>query len=77
MNFGIFLLNDVTGSQVISIKKECQGDPEDIIFRILEEWLSGRGRPCTWQTLIKTLRDCEFNGLADKIEETKSMPSDT
>lgn len=68
--FGTFLLNDKTGSRVNAIVKECVGNPEIIIMRILEEWLTGKGKPCTWQTLINTLRDCEFNYLADQILRT-------
>ena len=66
--FGTFLLNDKTGSQVNNIKKACHYDPEDIVMTILEEWLTGNGRPCTWRTLIETLRDCDLNGLANQIE---------
>ena len=69
--FGILLLHDKTGSRVNSIKEECLGDTENIVTRILEEWLIGKGNPCTWQILIKTLRDCDFTVLADQIEESK------
>ena len=69
--FGAFLLHDKTGSRVNSFRQACLGDPENITTRILEEWLVGKGKPCTWQILIKTLRDCEFTVLADKIEESK------
>ena len=68
---GIFLLHDKTGSRVNSFKQACLGDPENIVTRILEEWLIGKGKPCTWQMLIKTLRDCEFTVLADQIEKSK------
>ena len=68
--FGTFLLNDITGSHVNAIVTECLGKQERIIIRILEEWLTGKGMPCTWQTLINTLRDCEFNDLADQILRT-------
>ena len=69
--FGIFLLNDKTGAEVNSIEEECRGKPKRIVTKILEEWLTGKGRLCTWQTLVKTLRDCEFNVLADQIKESK------
>ena len=55
--FGIFLLHDKTGSRVNNFKQACLGDPENIVTRILEEWLVGKGKPCTWQILIKILRD--------------------
>ena len=44
-------------------------DPEDIVVSILQEWIAGRGRPLTWETLIKTLRDCDLNPLADEVED--------
>ena len=69
--FGTFLLNDKTGTEVNSIEEEFRGKPKRIVTKILEEWLTGKGKPCTWQILIKTLRDCEFTVLADQIEESK------
>ena len=66
--FGTFLLNDKTGCQVDNIKKACMGDPEDIVTSILQKWIAGKGRPLSWETLIKTLRDCDLNPLADEVE---------
>ena len=72
--FGILLLNDAVGSRVRALKKECQGDTDDTILRILEEWLEGRGvEPVTWETLIKTLRDCDLSTLADEVHQ--KLPS--
>ena len=68
--FGTFLLNDKTGSQVDNIRRACLGDPKDIVVSILQEWIAGRGRPLTWETLIKTLRDCDLNPLADEVEDS-------
>ena len=71
--FGIFLLDDTTGSRVdsISIEIECQGRPDRITTRILQEWVGGRGVELTWHTLVKTLRDCELNVLAHEIQISK------
>ena len=69
--FGIFLLNDETGCRVRAFKKECQGDAEDVMLRILQEWLEGRGVPVTWQSLDETLRKAKLNSLADKIAAAK------
>ena len=65
--FGTLLLNDDTGNLVNNISAECQQIPEKII-KILERWIGGRGRPCTWNTLIEVLRDCELNVLAEQID---------
>ena len=72
--FGIFLLNDQTGSRIRNFKKECQGDPEDVMFRILQEWLQGKGLPVTWESLVQTLRDTGLSVLADQIQASKMAP---
>ena len=69
--FGIFLLNDRTGSRIRSFKKECQGDAEDVMLRILEEWLEGKGLPVTWESLVQTLRNIDLSVLADQIQASK------
>ena len=65
--FGIFLLNDQTGSRVQSLKQACLGNPEDVMLRILQEWLEGKGLPVTWESLVKTLRNIDLSVLADQI----------
>ena len=69
--FGIFLLNDMTGSRVDIIDTECRGKPERIVLKILQEWLEGKGLPVTWESLIQTLRDTDLSVLADQIQATK------
>ena len=41
--FGIFLLNDDTGDKMAVITKRCRGDPEDITYEVLRDWVRGRG----------------------------------
>ena len=67
--FGIFLLNDQTGGQVDTFKREYQGDAESVVRRILREWLEGKGLPVTWSSLIKALRDTELLAMADQIQD--------
>ena len=55
--FGIFLLNDKTGSRVDAIEDAYIGKPEKITLKILQEWLEGKGLPLTWESLVQTLRD--------------------
>ena len=69
--FGTFLLNDTMGNQVDSIELASLGKPEIIVTKILQEWVGGKGAALTWDTLVKTLRDCELNTLADHIQATK------
>ena len=68
--FGVFLLNDETGSLLDAIEDECRGKPDRITRKILQQWLEGKGLPLTWPTLIKTLRDLKLSTLADQIEAT-------
>ena len=67
--FGTLLLNDITGSLVHAIEIECSGTPHRITFKILQEWVIGKGQPVTWQALIQTLRHCNFTLLADQINQ--------
>lgn len=69
--FGVLLLNDETGSHVDDIEGACPGRPEDMVKKILDDWIHGRGRDVTWKILIETLRDCELRRLADQIYEAK------
>ena len=55
----------------MALKKECQGVAEDVILRILQEWLEGKGLPVTWETLVQTLRKTKLSTLADEIQATK------
>ena len=69
--FGTFLLNDTMGNRVDSIELALLGKPEGIVTKILQEWVGGRGAALTWDTLVKTLRDCELNTLADHVQTSK------
>ena len=66
--FGIFLLNDKTGSRVEAIEHDCQ-KAHRITKKILQEWLEGKGEPPTWEVLVKTLRRCKLNALACTIQQ--------
>ena len=68
MVFGIYLLGDVDGNRVHIIKKDCSGKAEEITLAILTEWLSGKGTPVSWESLIETLRKCKIGYLADQIQ---------
>ena len=66
--FGVLLLNDLTGSHVMRWRQECQGDPVRIVLGILQEWLEWRnGKPVTWESLVMVLRDIGLPKLADQI----------
>ena len=66
--FGIFLLDDKAGKRVDVIKEDCRGNPDKITMEVLKEWLNGKGTEVSWKSLIKTLRKCKINSLADQIE---------
>ena len=70
-NFGIFLLEDRTGNRMDAIEDEYRGKPERITRKILQEWVGGRGAALTWETLVKTLRDCKLIVSADEVQASK------
>ena len=72
--FGIFLLDDQTGTQVDSIEEYCLRNPEKITRKLLQEWLQGKGLPVTWASLVQTLRDTGLSVLADQIQASKMTP---
>ena len=67
-SFGIFLLDDKAGNRVDIIEHNCRGDAENITMEVLKKWLNGKGTEVSWKNLVKTLRKCKINFLADQIE---------
>ena len=68
LQFGILLLDDEDCTLVDAIREECNKKCEEIVRRILVEWVRGRGRVLTWKSLTDTLRDCDLHFLADNID---------
>ena len=56
------------------IENDCHERTEQIVQRILEEWLQGKGLPVTWGSLIQTLEDINLTLLANKIKATIMSP---
>ena len=71
--FGTLLLKDGTGAHVDNIEEGLRGMPERINTEILKDWLRGKGLPVTWGSLLHTLRACELNELANKIQKSLHM----
>jgi hypothetical protein len=67
--FGTLLLKDDDGSLVDAIELECHWRCDQMVRRILSMWIRGRGRPATWEALIRTLRECNLSELAKDIHE--------
>jgi hypothetical protein len=66
--FGIILLQDDGGNKVSNIARKCQENPEEMAMEVLMEWLSGNGKEVSWESLIATLRDCELNVFAKRLQ---------
>ena len=66
--FGIFLLCDNTGMVVNAIEIDHR-TTHNIILKILQEWLIGRGVSVTWHSLVQALRYSELNTLAQTIAQ--------
>ena len=54
-----------------TIEKDCLRMSETITWRILQEWIAGKGMAVTWESLVRVLRDTELSTLADQIEAEK------
>jgi len=75
--FGIFLLEDSTGTRIKAIEYSYHGDAERIKMEVLNEWIGGRGKhPVTWSTLVKVLFDIELDALAAEIAEVKCQTTE-
>ena len=69
--FGIFLLNDKTGSRVNAFGDDYRGRSHIIILKILLEWIEGKGLPVTWESLVQALRVTGLSVLANQIQAFK------
>ena len=67
-DFGLQLLNDESGQIVMGIIQEKHENAEEINYEILRQWINGKGKPHSWETLIKVLEDCELGTLAQEIK---------
>ena len=68
-NFGIHLLNDMSGEIVDEIS-EKYSTSEKIVKEILKHWIRGKGekpRPVSWETLIDALKASGLTDLASCI----------
>ena len=70
--FGVFLLDDITGDRLRNIEHKCRGDIEKINTEILWEWINERGKlPVIWETLTEVLHAIKLHNLASEIEVVK------
>ena len=67
--FGTFMLDDDDGSLVDALEVDCQGKCQNIVIKILSEWLRGKGKPVTLEELIESLKVCDLKSLANNIQE--------
>lgn len=67
-HFGILLLNDETGTETSAIISIYRQNIEQINLEILKMWISGKGKPLSWDVLIDILRESELNTLARDVQ---------
>jgi len=67
--FGVLLLNDETGAEVNAITTKYWDNAEQISFEILRQWIRGKGKPLSWETLIDVLKAIGLNFLASDIQD--------
>ena len=68
--FGIQVLNDKTGAEVSAIVTKYRDDVEQINLEILRQWIGGKGKLLSWNTLIDVLKAVGLNVLACDIQES-------
>ena len=75
MTFGMLLLQDDNGEEVIVVKRDHIHDgAESVTQAILIKWLTSGAAPTrTYQHLIECLRQSELGALADNIAEMAGM----
>ena len=64
---GDLLLQDETGEITSALQEQYRGNCSVITREVLRQWLKGKGKPATWNTLIETLKSMDCNVLADDI----------
>ncbi len=69
LKFGTKLLEDANGTFIANIDYQYNQDIERINYRILQEWVNGRGKPVSWNSLTEVLRDVGLYELAEDIDE--------
>ena len=68
MTFGMCLLQDENGEQVGLIERDHISKGAEAVTRtIIQKWLTSGAPTCTYQHLIKCLRQSELGALAEKI----------
>ena len=73
--FGVFLLQDETGSKVKTIESHYKENPKRINQEIFGKWLQGDGKqPVAWKTLIEALRDSQLFYVAKEVEAHLKLP---
>ena len=65
--FATLLLNDKDGSYVSGLAAKHQGDSSKILFDVLGQWMRGRGKSRTWDTIIECLHSVKLNALAEEL----------
>ena len=64
--FGIHLLRDANGTRVKLLMRN-NNDPENVTWKILQQWLESDAAPRTYQHLMKCLKRSGLSALAVSI----------
>ena len=68
MTFGMYLIQDTNGDKVELIKRDHKQDGADSVTQaILKKWLTSDAPTCTYDHMMKCLRDSDLGALADDI----------
>jgi hypothetical protein len=71
LELSVHLLGDSNAEYVESIESNFRKNV-DKTTEIVKEWIHGRSnaKPCTWWSLIETLKDMQLSTIAEEIQET-------
>ncbi|KAF7647808.1 hypothetical protein LDENG_00166080 [Lucifuga dentata] len=64
----------LTDVKLESISRKHPSDLEETVMELLKEWRKSQGAKARVKELIDTLRSCQFNLTADKVEDKLSEP---
>ena len=73
-NIGDQLEFDSSGTKLGLIQSTHPADPKACCRDMFQHWLNGNGvRPCSWHKLIELLKDCDYEVLAQDIQDALEL----
>ena len=71
MEFGVLILEDKHGECMAAMEHQYHLDAQRINYEVFRKWLSGKGKPVSWDTLVAVLHDIGLKKLSSDIASMK------